>query len=119
MKLKCIKTSIDNPNNRIINSDMKEYLLIGTLFWVYGIRFFQNITYVYIYNGNHLVEVPVEMFSVIDDKVSDKWKIKIWDNGEVTLWPKLFYENEFLENFAEFEQKERELFKELSAVIER
>lgn len=119
MKLKCIKTSMDNPDIRIINSDLKEYLLIGTLFWVYGIRFFQNITYVYIYDGNHLIEVPIEMFLVVDDRVPDKWKIKIWDSGEVTLWPELFYENEFFENFAEREKRERELFKVLSTEIEK
>jgi len=119
MKIKCIKTSVDNPNNGIINGDMKEYLVIGTLFWVFGVRFFKSITYAYIFDGNHLFEVPIELFEVVDSKVSSEWRIKIGDSGEVTLWPELFYENNFIENFAEREYKERELFKELRAEIER
>lgn len=119
MRIKCVKTSIDDPKNNITNSNLKEYLLIGTLFWVYGITFFQGVTYVYIFNGEHLFEVPLEMFSVIDDKVPDNWRIKIKDYGAVTLWPELFYESMFLENFAEREPKEREIFKELMAEIER
>jgi len=119
MRIECIQTSVYNPANLLMNSDLREYLRVGDLFWVYGIRFFQNVVYVYIYNGDHLFEVSMEMFKVIDSFVSEKWKIKIWNDGTITLWPELFYESEFIENFAEHEEKERELFKKLSIEIER
>ena len=117
MKLKCIKTSITNPDITVTNSDMEGYLVIGELFLVYGIRFYENTTYVYIFNDRHLFEVPIELFEVIDDKVPDKWRIRIEDGGNVTMWPDLFYKDKFLENFAEHELKERELFKVLSVEI--
>lgn len=118
MKIKCIKKSVDNPNKDVTNGDLNEYLLIGSFFWVFGIRFFKSITYVYIFDGNHLFEVPIELFEVVNDKVSREWTIKVWDNGEVTLWPDLFYQDGFLENFAERELSERKLFKGLRGRIE-
>lgn len=118
MKIKCIKTSIDNPDRFILNSDMNEYLMINALFWVFGIRFFKNVTYVYLFDNNHLFEAPIELFEIVDDNVSTEWKIKEWENGEVTLWPELFYEEGFLENFAEREVKERKLFDHLRVKIE-
>lgn len=39
MTVKCIRNSVNNPNKDITNADMKEYLVIGTLFWVFGMRF--------------------------------------------------------------------------------
>ena len=118
MRIRCVKQKIDNLNVPRVYNDMSEYLPLGNLYEVFGIRFSENITYVYIFNGNHLFEVPIEMFSVVDDQVTDKWKIKVWDDGEVTLWPELFYRDGFLENFAEHEHKERGLFEELRAEIE-
>ncbi len=119
MRVKCIKTSIDKADSSITNSDMREYLSINSLFWVFGVRLFRNITYVYIFDGNHLFEVPIELFEIIDDNVSSEWKIKVWEVGEVTLWPDLFYEEKFLENFAERENDERRFFEDLRKRIEK
>jgi hypothetical protein len=119
MKIKCIKASVDDPNKDITNGDMREYLIIGTLFFAFGIRFFKSITYVYIFDGNHLFEVPIELFEVVDNKVSNEWSIRVWENGEITLWPDLFYQDGFLENFAERELEERKLFEGLRGRIEK
>jgi hypothetical protein len=119
MRVKCIKVSLDDDtDDRILNRDMRQYLRLDSIFCVYGIRFSQNIVYVYLYNGAHLFEVPIKMFSIIDDGISTTWKGKMWGDGDVSLWPELFYRNNFLENFAEHEQQERDLFKQLSAEIE-
>lgn len=118
MKIKCIKSSVDYPNMDITNANMKEYLVIGAIFWVFGIRFFKSITYVYIFDGNHLFEVPIELFEVVDHKVSSEWSIKVWENDEITLWPDLFYQDGFLENFSERELGERKLFEGLRSKIE-
>jgi hypothetical protein len=109
---------MDNPSKDVINSDLKEYLLIGTLFSVFGIRFLKSITYVYIFDSNHLFEVPLELFEVVENKVSSEWSIKVWENGEITLWPDLFYQDGFLEDFAERELSERKLFEGLRGRIE-
>lgn len=119
MKVKCVKTSLDNPSKAIINDDMKEYLVIGTLFWVFGLTFSKNATYVYIFNGIHLFEAPIGLFEVVDNKVSNEWKVKVWQNEEITLWPDLFYQDGFIENFAERESHERLLFEGLRLKIEQ
>ena len=119
MKIKCVKTAIDNPDRGVINSELQEYLLINDVFWVFGLRFFRNMTYVYIFDNNHLFEAPLELFEVIDDTIPNEWNIKVWEKGEVTLWPSLFYKDEFIENFAERESNERLLFEELRLKIEQ
>jgi len=118
MKVKCIKTSVSNTDKNIINGDMNEYLKIDLLFWVYGINFSKGITYCYIFNEQHLFEVPLELFEIVDDKIPSEWAIRI-RNGDVTLWPKLFYQEEFLENFAEREIAERNEFLALQKQVEQ
>lgn len=119
MKIKCVKTSIDAPNKCIINGDMEGYLSINSIFWVYGMRFLRHVTYFYIFDDEHLVEIPLELFEVIDNTVPREWKLKIWSKEEITLWPNLFYEDGFLENFAEREKKERGMFEALRIAIEK
>ena len=109
MKVECIKLVVDKIDYGI-NEDMAEYLSIGDVFWVYGLRFSEERTYFYIYNGEHIFEVPLELFKIIDNKVSGEWRMFLWSNEDITLWPELFYEEDFLENFAEREMKERKLF---------
>jgi len=113
MRVKCIKNFIDSPRKDILNAEMMEYLIIDTTFLVFGVRFSRNTSYFYLFNGNHLFEVPFDFFKIIDDKVSEDWKVKVWENGDVTLWPDLFYQDCFLENFAERELVERNLFDNL------
>ena len=119
MKVRCIKTSIDRPNRYITNCDMDEYLSVGSLFWVYGIRFFKSIVYIYIFDNEHLFEVPLELFECLDNKTSNEWKIKVWNAEEVTLWPDLFYEDGFFENFSEREVEERNEFATLRIAMEQ
>lgn len=118
MKVKCIKTAINKLNDSVINDDMSNYLSIGSLFEVYGIRFSKNLVYVYIFNDDHLFEVPLEFFEIVDDKVPNELKVKAW-NEELTLWPNLFYKEGFLENFAEREVLERALFEDLRVATEQ
>jgi len=76
MKVKCIKTSLAKSNNYIVNNKMDEYLLVGSLFWVFGMRFLKGIVYIYIFNSEHLFEVPIELFEVVDNKLSNEWRVK-------------------------------------------
>lgn len=118
MKIRCVKTSIDKSDRSIINCDMEGYLSVGSIFCVYGMRFLKNVTYFYIFNNEHLIEIPLELFEVIDNHVPGEWKIKIWMSNEITLWPSLFYEDDFLENFSERETKARKKFEALRDAIE-
>src|SRR5882672_7259457 len=110
MKVRYVRASIINPDKEIVNSDMSEYLPVGSIFWVYGISFSHGITYLYIFNENHLFEVPLQLFEIIDNSVSALWTFKLRENGDVTLWPELFYRAGFLENLAEREGGERKEF---------
>jgi len=120
MVVRCIKTSISNKDFYVINSVMDEYLKIDSMFYVYGIRLCQNkLIYIYIYTDWHLIEVPLEMFSIVDNSIPSIWKCKFYDNGDFTLWPELFYKNDFFENFSEYNKEERSLFEhEIFAEIE-
>jgi hypothetical protein len=119
MKVRCIKTSFESFDDKIINSRMDSYLTVGNLFWVYGIHFAKSVSYLYIFNEEHLFEVPIGLFEVVDNSLSDEWKIKIWNEEEITLWPDLFYSDGFIENFAEREPNERKSFDILRTKIER
>ena len=118
MKVVCIKTSIEIPNINVINSDLSEYLTIGELFQVYGIRIDKGIFYGYLFNGEHLFEAPLELFKIVDDTVLEQWKVRSWNNQEITFWPNLFYIDGFFEDFAERNIEERQMFEKLRVSIE-
>ncbi|MEM7110015.1 MAG: hypothetical protein AAF519_17440 [Bacteroidota bacterium] len=71
-----------------------------------------------IFDDGHLVEVPSSMFEVIEGKVSPFWVV--WDDGlnNITLWPELFYKDDFFENFSEWEDRERKEFEKLKQYFE-
>ena len=113
MKVKCIKLSVDNPNKFVINGEMKGYLKLNKINIVYGISFSKGIGYFYIFNDRHLIEVPMELFEVVDNSLPDNLHLKISEYGEITLYPELFYSEWFLDKFSDYEPEERRLFEEL------
>ncbi len=110
MVVKCIKEAIEpKPVNKIINSNMKGYLEPGTIYKVYGIRCTSDVIYYMIFDERHLLEVPAELFEIVDNKASSLWEVQKID-GEITFWPHLFYNEDFFENFSEWNDKERSEF---------
>ena len=95
---------------------IEDYIAIGEVFYVYGIRFFNNYTYVYIYDESHLIELPLSFFEIEDQRISNNWIFKIWETGEITIWPELFYQLDFFENFSERETKERKQFEAMRKI---
>ena len=112
MKVKCVRNKLDFDYQNQMNSDMREYLEINTEFDVFGMRFCSNVCLIYIYNGNHLFEVPIEFFDIIDRTILFEWHVKKWDNGDYTIWPEFFYMEDFFENFSERDERERLIFAE-------
>ena len=110
MKIKCKSLCLDHPNSKITNGDMRDFLIINTVYIVYGIRVSKLMTYCLIFNGNHLIEVPIDLFDVIDNSVSNNWLFKVKENNDIYLRPKEFYDEYFFENFSDYEPKEREIF---------
>jgi hypothetical protein len=113
MVVKCIKKTV-KTDIRVINSNLESYLKIGALYDVYGIRISKEMIYFMIFfDQRHLIEVPIEMFEILDGKVSPHWVTKIWKNNDCTFWPNLFYKEDFFENFSEWEEIERAEFLKL------
>lgn len=118
MVVECVKTLIDGDNPHVINDNMEEYLKVGLEYAVYGIRTSDEANYFMIFDDGHLFEVPSQMFEITQSKVSPLWIIRNDDTKGLTLWPELFYENDFFENFSEWEEKERKQFDELRQLFD-
>ena len=119
MKIRFIKLKEDpDIKNTRLSRDVSEYYLIGDTFTVFGLSQWDNYLEFYIYNGRHLVLIPKTLVEITDNRVSANWKLKIWEDGGITLWPDLFYQEDFLENFSEWEEKERQQFEVLRREME-
>lgn len=112
MRVKVKRLSISNSTKRIINSDMSGYIKLNDEFLVYGLSIEKGINYVDIYDGNHLIGVPINLFKVIDNRISKYWEIKVYDDETITLWPKEFYTKYFHDNLSEGDPETVKAFKE-------
>jgi hypothetical protein len=43
----------------------------------------------------HISFAPIDLFEVVDNNVSRYWRIKIWEDNEISFSPKEYYENEY------------------------
>ncbi len=119
MKVKLIKTKIERFDKRIANADIRDSIEIGAVYWVYGISITELATYIFIYwDDRHLRQVPLELFEIVDDKIPPTWHIRQRANSTIDLFPIEFHDEYFLENFAEWEKKERRQFEEIRKLIE-
>lgn len=119
MVVRCIRTSIPNVSPKIINSELEEYLKTGADYEVYGIRIFNGINYYMIFDDGHLIEVPSLLFDIIEGQVSPLWIVNCSKDKEITFWPKLFYDQNFFENFSEWEDFERDSFAKLKQLFKQ
>ncbi|XDD49570.1 hypothetical protein AB3N59_14360 [Leptospira sp. WS92.C1] len=120
MKVKCIKLKTEKTYLvHYVPDWMDGSLKIGDLYTVFGLEFNLDMLYITLFfDERHLVDVPMELFEVIEGTVSNEWKAKLWEDGRFTLWPKMFYEEDFFENFSDWQTDERERFKLLREKIE-
>ncbi len=115
MVAKCIKNFInDKHTTELFNGNMRERLKIGHDYVVYGIRISKITTYYTVFTGEHLLEVPSPMFEIIDGKLPPNLIASRCDLlSDLLLWPPLFYEEDFFENFSDWQEPERKAFEEL------
>ncbi|UOG32741.1 hypothetical protein [Leptospira noguchii] len=121
MKVKCIKLKTEKTYQiKYIPDWMNENMKVDDTYTVFGLNFNLDMLFVCIFfDERHLVEVPMELFEVIDNTVSSEWKAKLWENGRFTLWPEMFYEEAFSENFSDWQTDERERFSLLKERMEK
>ncbi|WP_061207196.1 hypothetical protein [Leptospira santarosai] len=120
MKVKCIKLKTEKTYQiKHVSDWMNGSMNIGEIYTVFGLKFNLDMLSVYVfYDERHIVQVPMELFEVIDERVSSEWKAKLWEDGRFTLWPEMFYEEDFFENFSDWQTDERERFKLLKERME-
>ncbi|EMO53201.1 hypothetical protein [Leptospira noguchii] len=119
MKVKCIKLKTEKTYRiKHVPDWMEEFMKIGDTYTVFGLEFNLDMLYVSIFSDGHLSDVPMELFEIIDEKASSEWKAKLWEDGRFTLWPEMFYEEDFFENFSDWQTDERERFKVLRERME-
>ncbi|MFC3813336.1 hypothetical protein [Lacihabitans lacunae] len=70
---------------------------IGEEYLVFGLYIEKNGAIVIdcLNKNNHLHNYPLDLFEVVDNRVSKYWKMKIRENGEITFLPNEYYENEY------------------------
>jgi hypothetical protein len=80
MKVKVIKLEIKNIDKSVINSKMEDFLNIGDEYTVYAVTVQNTMTYVQIYIDNKLISIPLELFEIIDARVSKYWLVSYTDS---------------------------------------
>ena len=100
MKVKCILEKVtqnqisvlgknpDRKNDFGITVD-KEYIVFGLTFYFDG---WGNGCFVQIITDNdHLIQVPILLFEVVDNRMSSLWEFKLFSSGTIAMWPPSFY----------------------------
>jgi len=113
MKVKVIKTSISNPTKGTINANMDDYLELGREFVVYAITKNNNSCYFQIFDDNHLVSIPSELFEITDRESSKYWEVRIDEDKVLKLWPKEFFNGYFHEDLADGEPEVVKIFENI------
>lgn len=66
----------------------------------------------------HLASVPLFLFEIIDSSVSKYWKIKVFDEFTIALWPELFYTEYFHDDLSENIKERVDEFKKVKLLLE-
>ena len=125
MKVKCIKTQLENNYGTYKAKDTFDDVMdIGDEFFVYGLEFdskYHNAgVYIYLYpKMDHLVWIPLELFEIIDNKIPDCWEIEQYPNNNIAFYADILLQDDFLENFSEYEPKERAEFQAFKKIYEK
>jgi len=67
----------------------REYLVLGLGVWE-GVEWIEIET-----PTEDIISVPLFLFQIVDGSVSSHWEVRLHEDGAITMWPKLFYENFF------------------------
>lgn len=117
MKIKVIKLEIKNGDKAVINSKMEDFLNIGDEYTVYGLTMQKTVMYVQIYIDNKLISIPIELFEIIDSRVSKYWLLT-YTNITTRFWPSEFYQEYFHDDLFEEVSETVSKFNEVRHKIE-
>lgn len=77
------------------------YTVLGLTFHVRSNLYGTNVTAAIDDNDGRLVEVPLCLFEVVDDRSSRYWVIRRWEDGTVALWPPSFFSEFYHDDLSE------------------
>jgi hypothetical protein len=112
MKVRCISTYPNEEQLRRLGPHFNrrqtfgvsvgtEYLVLGIAVILesssYGTGFYVNIQE----DNGHFVHVPLCLCEITDGRLSKHWRAKVWEDGEVTLWPPSFYREYYVDDLSE------------------
>lgn len=103
MKAKCVTNKLKDNNK--INSDLTEFLQKDKIYDVYRLKF-DNDVYFLIFDGSHLIEVPYQMFEIIDNTLPSNWVISV-TNGIFTIGFDIFNSEYWFDDFTELPENVR------------
>lgn len=106
MKVKCISIKIhDNSNSNLRNHDLAETLELNKIYKVYR-NIFSESYYYLIFDGSHLIEVPFQMFEIIENVIPNSWVINV-SSSIISVGLEIFNEKFWLDDFSELSEEER------------
>lgn len=125
MKVKCVKTKLEEIKDKkiynylksFINSDDYDYCLdVGKIYQVYGISVIEGFMSYYILRRD--IEPYSEMscfFNVVESSIPDDWTLVFQDTNNFQFLPKEWAKNEmFYENLIHLKKdNEQEIFKDI------
>ncbi|WP_316812829.1 hypothetical protein [Pedobacter heparinus] len=110
MKIKCIAIKLEkdqlillgkygNAKNHFSVSIGKEYIVFGLTFRFeeFGSGCFVEI----LSDNNHLIQVPILLFNMIDPRPSKHWEIKQFSEKLITFWPPSMYKDFYHDDLSE------------------
>lgn len=114
-----LSTLIANRKNspNLSLSAKKEYVVYG-LSWHQHQLFYdgQKVLCELVNDYGNLISVPIDILSVVDSRVPDIWRIEKRD-GSVFLWPEIFLERFFFDDFSEGLPEAVKAFRSLQVLL--
>jgi hypothetical protein len=119
MIVECInKKQLINFSDKVVQ---REYnVTIGRQYLVYGLQFNKDgSTYIeHLSDSGNLSEAPLDLFKIKDGKVSQYWQMKIWEDGNITIWPPSFYKEYYHDDLSEGIEENVQDFASITKLLE-
>lgn len=125
MIVKCISNKLEKKDfekysESRVYQESEYHFVIGKSYLVYGITIKSKYLILQIYDDcAHLVFAPLDIFEIIDARVSKYWEVRVNTTDNYTaLWPKIFYKEYFHDDLAEGLLEITESFNEVCKMLE-
>lgn len=96
----------------------KEYLVIAMQFVVESKTLGTGTVLCFLNDDDRLSMAPLCLFEIADGRASVYWDVGVQKDGAVTLWPKNFYREYYLEDLFEDEPEIVKDFKQLYSLMQ-